>query len=200
MKRAKSVLKILAILPCVLLLFSCQISEEHSSDSILLVTEVIGHTDTGDTADFLQSDVLEGDPLAGGTIVADIVSATLEAKLKAPESMGPGPTYQNRIFIHTYRVSYTYVDSLNMATTSVPATFEGRLSVGIDIDSSASIEFVIVREQAKAALPLSDIITAVPASLLQVVAQITFYGEDIAGHPVQATGYLTIYFAEYADG
>jgi hypothetical protein len=196
MKRTKFVLKILAILPCVLLMFSCQIREEHSSNSILLVTEVIGHTDSGDTADFLQSDVFENPP---GTIVADIVSATLEAKLKAPESMGPGPTYQNRIFIHTYRVSYTYVDSLNMATTSVPATFEGRLSVGIDIDSSASIEFVIVREQAKAALPLSDIITAVPASLLQVVAQITFYGEDIAGNPVQATGYLTIYFAEYAD-
>ncbi len=196
MKRAKSVLKILVILPCVLLLFSCQIREEHSSNSILLVTEVTGHTDTGDIADFLQSDVYESD---ANTIVSDIISATLEAKLKAPESMGPGPTYQNRIFIHTYRVSYTYVDSLNMASTSVPATFEGRLSVGIDIDSSASIEFVIVREQAKAAIPLSDIIGAIPARVLQVVAQVTFYGEDISGNPVQATGYLTIYFADYAD-
>jgi hypothetical protein len=196
MKRTKFVLKILAILPCVLLMFSCQIRDEHSSNSILLIAEVIGHTDTGDTADFLQSDVYEDDT---STIVADIVSATLEAKLKAPESMGPGPTYQNRIFIHTYEVRYTYVDSLNMATTSVPATFQGRLSVGIDIDSSASIEFVIVREQAKAAIPLSDIIGAIPARLLQVVAQVTFYGEDIAGNPVQATGYLTIYFANYGD-
>jgi len=110
MKRKKFVLKILAILPCVLLMFSCQIRDEHSSDSILLVTEVIGHTDNGDAADFLQSDVFDNPP---GTIVADIVSATLEAKLKAPESMGPGPTYQNRIFIHTYEVRYTYVDSLN---------------------------------------------------------------------------------------
>jgi len=193
MKRAKSVLKILAILPCVLLLFSCQIRDEHSSNSILLVTEVTGHTDTGDTADFLQSDVYEDDT---STIVADIVSATLEAKLKAPESMGPGPTYQNRIFIHTYEVRYTYVDSLNMATTSVPATFQGRLSVGIDIDSSASIDFVIVREQAKAESPL---ITIIPSRILQVVAQVTFYGEDIAGHPVQATGYLTIYFEDYLD-
>jgi hypothetical protein len=198
MKRTKFVLKILAILPCVLILVSCQLRDEHQSNSILLVTEVTGHTETGNTADFLQSDVLEGDPFAG-TIVADIVSATLEAKLKPPESMGPGPTYQNRIFIHTYEVRYTYVDSLNMPTTSVPATFQGRLSVGIDIDSSASIEFVIVREQAKAAPPLSDIIGAIPARLLQVVAQITFYGEDIAGNPVQATGYLTIYFAEYSD-
>jgi len=110
--------------------------------------------------------------------------------------MGPGPTYQNRIFIHTYEVRYTYVDSLNMATTSVPATFQGRLSVGIDIDSSASIDFVIVREQAKAESPL---ITIIPSRILQVVAQVTFYGEDIAGHPVQATGYLTIYFEDYLD-
>lgn len=197
MKRTKFALKILAILPCVLILVSCQIRDEHSSSSILLVTEVIGHTETGDTADFLQSDVYEGVPGAG-TIVADIVSATLEAKLKEPESIGAGPSYRNRIFVHTYEVRYTYVDSLNMATTSVPATFQGRLSVGIDIGSSASIEFVIVRELAKAESPLSDIIVD-PSRLLQVVAQITFYGEDIAGHPVQATGYLTIYFAEYTD-
>jgi hypothetical protein len=196
MKRIKSVLKILAILPCILILVSCQIRDEHSSNSILLVAEVIGHTDNGDDADFLQSDVFED---VAGNIVSDIVTATLEAKLKEPESIGAGPSYQNRIFIHTYEVRYTYVDSLNMATTSVPATFQGRLSVGIDIDSSANIEFVIVREQAKAESPLLDIQPLVPPKVLQVVAQITFYGEDIAGHPVQATGYLTIYFANYAD-
>ncbi len=196
MKRTKFVLKILAILPCVLILVSCQISDEHSSNSILLVLEVAGHTDGGDAADFLQSDVVEEDT---GTYVADIVSATLEAKLKEPESIGAGPSYKNRIFIHTYEVRYIYVDSLNMATTAVPATFQGRLSVGIDIDSSAVIEFVIVREQAKVASPLSDIPNLIEIRTLQVVAQITFYGEDIAGHPVQATGYLTIYFGNYSD-
>ncbi len=196
MKRTKLVLKILVILPCLFILASCQLSDEHASNSILLVTEVLGHTDTGDTADFLQSDVYEDD---SGTIVSDIISATLEAKLKEPESIGAGPSYQNRIFIHTYEVSYTYVDSLNMASTTVPATFQGRLSVGIDIDESALIDFIIVREQAKAALPLSAIAPPIPVRALQVVAQITFYGDDIAGHPVQATGYLTIYFANYAD-
>jgi hypothetical protein len=197
MNRTKFVLKILAILPCVLILVSCQLSDEHASNSILLVVEVVGHTDAGDTADFLQSDVSDA-----GIIVSDIVSATLEAKLKEPESIGAGPSYKNRIFIHTYEIRYTYVDSLNMATTAVPATFQGSLSVGIDIDSSASIEFVIVREQAKAASPLSNIVQIglEPPRVLQVVAQITFYGDDIAGNPVQATGYLTIYFADYAEG
>jgi len=195
MKRTKFILKILAILPCVLLMFSCQIRDEHRSNSILLVVEVIGHTDAGDSADFLQSDVFDNPP---GTFVADIVSATLEAKLKEPESLGAGPSYKNRIFIHTYEVRYTYIDSnlSPLPSPSTPATFQGRLSVGIDIDSSASIEFVIVREQAKLESPLFDV---VGLDLLQVVAQITFYGDDIAGNPVQATGYMTIYFADYSD-
>ncbi|UCE21210.1 MAG: hypothetical protein JSV46_02950, partial [Candidatus Aminicenantes bacterium] len=113
-------------------------------------------------------------------------------------SIGAGPSYKNRIFIHTYEVRYTFIDSTMspLPSPSIPATFQGRLSVGIDIDSSASIEFVIVREQAKLEAPLFNI---VGLDLLQVVARITFYGEDIAGHPVQATGYLTIYFADYAD-
>lgn len=195
MKRTKFVLKILAILPCILLLVSCQISDENQSDSVLLVTAVSGHTDAGDAADFLQSDVFDNPP---GTYVADIVSATLEAKLKEPEIIGAGPSYQNRIFIHTYEVRYTFVDSniSPIPSPSTPATFQGRLSVGIDVDSSVSVEFVIVREQAKLAAPLTQV---TGLDLLQVVAQITFYGEDIAGHPVQATAYLTIYFADYAD-
>ncbi len=45
----------------------------------------------------------------------------------------------------------------------------------------------------------SPLLDVTGLGLLQVVAQVTFYGEDIAGHPVQATGYLTIYFADYAD-
>ncbi len=196
MRRIKLFLKILVILPCVLILVSCQLRDEHASNSILLVVEVIGHTDGGAAADFLQSDVFEDD---SGTIVSDIISATLEAKLKEPESIGAGPSYQNRIFLHTYEVRYIYVDSLNMASTTVPATFQGRLSIGIDIDESTTIDFVIVREQAKAALPLSAMVPLVPVRSLQVVAQITFFGDDIAGHPVQATGYLTIYFANYAD-
>jgi len=195
MKRTKFILKILTILPCVLILVSCQLREEHASNSILLVVEVAGHTDRGDSADFLQSDVFDNPP---GTFVSDIVSATLEAKFKAPENLGIGTSYKNRIFIHTYEVRYTYIDSnlSPLPSPSTPATFQGRLSVGIDIDSSASIEFVIVREQAKTESPLWDV---VGLDVLQVVAQVTFYGDDIAGHPVQATGYLTIYFADYAD-
>lgn len=196
MKRMTFVLKIAVLLPCLLFLLSCdKVNPEHASSSILLVTRINGYTATGDSADFLESDVLETATLPA-TVVSDIITATLEARLKASETVGPGPSYQNRIVLHSYDVTYTYVDS-SAGVSGTPAGFSGELSVALDIDSYVDVSFVIVRAQAKNELPLSNITTG---DLLQVVATITFYGDDIAGNPVQATGYLTIYFSDYADG
>lgn len=202
MKKTTIVLKIAILLPCLLFLLSCdKINPDNASSSILLVTRINGYTDGGDAADFLQSDTREG-AAAPFTYVADIISATLEARLKEPLTVGPGPSYQNRIFLHSYDVTYTYVDSnlTPLPSPNVPANFSGELSVAIDIDSIVDVTFVVVREQAKLESPLTDVTNqAAPPATLQVLATITFYGDDIAGNPVQATGYLTIYFAEYAD-
>jgi hypothetical protein len=195
MKRIKFALKIWVILPCVFLLSTCTINPDHQSNSILLVASITGYTDGGGAADFLESDVFEDVDL---TYVADIITATLEAKMKSPEEIPPGPSYLNRINIHSYDVSYTYVDS-NMSpvpSPNAPATFTGRLSHQVDIDGSVDIAFVVVRAQAKTEVPL---INVSGLNTMQVVARITFYGEDIAGKPIEATGYLTIYFANYAD-
>ena len=195
MKKTTIVLKIGVLLPCLLFLLSCdKINPDHASSSILLVQRINGYTATGDSADFLESDVLETATLPA-TIVSDIITATLEARLKAPETVGPGPSYQNRIVLDSYDVTFEYVDS-TAGVSGTPAGFSGSLSVALDVDSIVDVSFVIVRAQAKAELPLSNI---TPSDLLQVVATITFYGDDIAGNPVQATAYLTIYFSEYAD-
>ena len=202
MKKTTTVLKIVVLLPCLLSLLSCdKINPEHASSSILLVHRINAYTATGDTADFLESDVLETAMLTP-TVVSDIITATLEARLKAPETVGPGPSYQNRIVLHSYDVRYTYVDSnlTPVPSPNVPADFSGEMSVALDIDSLVDVSFVIVREQAKTESPLVDVTNQlIPPGTLQVVATITFYGDDIAGNPVQATAYLTIYFAEYAD-
>lgn len=196
MKKMTIVLKIAVLLPCLLFLLSCdKIKTEHASSSILLVQRINGYTATGDTADFLESDVLETAMLPP-TVVSDIITATLEARLKAPETVGPGPSYQNRIVLHSYDVTYRYIDS-TAGVSGTPAGFSGELSVALDIDSIVDVSFVIVRNQAKNAIPLSDI--QITDELLQVVATITFYGDDIAGNPVQAIANLTIFFADYAD-
>ncbi len=193
MKKIKFVLKIGALLSCVFLLSTCTIHPDNRSNSILLVAVISGHTDGGDAADFLESDVWEN---TDNTVLADVITASLEAKLKEPESIGLGPSYLNRINIHSYDVSYTYVDSNIDPSPGAPLTFTGRLSLQIDVDASVDLDFVVVRAQAKTVLPLLGI---AGTETLQVVARITFYGEDIAGQPIEATGYLTIYFADYVD-
>ncbi len=203
MKKTTIVLKIGILLPCLLFLLSCdQVNPNNASSSIILVTRINGYTDAGSAADFLESDTREGAQPGPYTYVADIISASLEARLKEPITVGPGPSYNNRIFLHSYDVTYTYVDSnlSPLPSPSVPANFSGELSVAIDIDSTVDVNFVVVRAQAKLESPLTDVTNqGAPPAVLQVLATITFYGDDIAGNPVQATGYLTIYFSEYAD-
>jgi hypothetical protein len=36
-------------------------------------------------------------------------------------------------------------------------------------------------------------------NVIWCVARFDFIGHDLGGNPVQATGYLTIYFADWAD-
>ena len=195
MKRVKNVFIIMAILPAILFLLSCDniLNDSEASTSILIVVKITGYTDTGDDADFLQSDVYEE---TSNTVVADVVSATLEVRLREPETLGPGSSYMSSILVDHYEVSYTAVDP---SDSSVPGTFEGHLSTVIAIDSSIDVSFVIVREVAKANSPLFDLRGTV--SILQVTASITFYGHDVLDpdKEVQTTGYLSIYFAEYAD-
>ncbi|MBC8357592.1 MAG: hypothetical protein ISS41_05015 [Candidatus Aminicenantes bacterium] len=191
MKRAQNVLKIMAILPVILLLFSCALDNSQESSSLLIVAKISGHTDDGSDADFLESDVYED---TTATVVSDVIIATLEAKLKEPETLGPGTSYQSSILVDEYEVVYTAVDP---SGSSVPETFRGSLSTVIPVDSSTNISFVIVRNFAKQDPPLSTLVAS--GGALQVVATITFYGEDLAGKEVQATGYLTIYFGNYAE-
>lgn len=195
MKRIKNIFKIMAILPVILFLFSCDntLNDSETSTSILLVAKITGYTDTGDDADLLQSDIYEE---TSNTVVADLVSATLEARLQEPETLGPGSSYMSSILVDHYEVSYTAVDP---SGSSVPVTFTGYLSTIIAIDSSIDVSFVIVREVAKVNSPLFDLRGTI--SILQVTASITFYGHDVLDpdKEVQATAYLTIYFADYAD-
>lgn len=198
MKRAKNVFKIIAILPVLLLLFSCTLNNDQESSAILIVVKITGFTDAGSDADFLESDVTEtgiglGPPWV---VAADAITATLEAKLKEPETLGPGTSYQSSIIIDEYEVTYTYVDSDVSLSRSAPLDFSGRLSTVIPVDSSANISFVLVSKIAKGEAPLSELRNG---GFLQVIATITFHGEDLTGKEVQATGYLTIYFHNYVE-
>jgi hypothetical protein len=59
------------------------------------------------------------------------------------------------------------------------------------------VEIVAVRAEAKAVAPLSALIGTL--NVYWAVAEIRFIGHDFDGNGVEATGYITVYFADWAD-
>lgn len=189
MKITKNSLKITAILCVFFFLLSCDntVGDNDKSGVVLTVTRIHGANLGGDDADYLASDVQTG----GGFLTNPIV-VTLEAKLKKPESIIPGESYKTSVMIDRYRITYTSPEG-----GPVPVAFEGRLAAVCEVDASVDVEIVAVRAEAKNAAPLSALIGTL--NVIWAVAEIRFIGHDLDGRGVEATGYLTIYFADWAD-
>jgi len=58
---------------------------------------------------------------------------------------------------------------------------------------------VIVREVAKMEPPLVNLQEGRDIGVLQVHAKVEFFGHDMANKNIKATGYLDIFFANYAN-
>jgi hypothetical protein len=201
MKNTTSILKILVILPIILTFLTCNpIENETKSASRLIIVNMSGTTMEGDVADFLQSDVLYEDPMdpTMTTIYADEAVVTFSAELLDPNSI-TGPSYLNDIAVTRYVVTYTRSDGKNTEGVDVPYSFEGSLSTLVPIESTVGASIIIVREVAKNETPLVDLVFGTEEGVIQTTARVDFYGHDQANREVKATGYLTIFFANYAN-
>jgi hypothetical protein len=191
MKKTKNSLKIIAILCVFFFHLSClnvnEVGTDDKSGVVLIVTRIEGINETGSAADYLASDV----QTLGGYLTNPIV-VTLEAKLKKPDPIVPGGTYMTSVMIDRYTITYTSPEG-----DPVPAAFEGRLAVVCEVDASVDVEVVAVRAEAKAVAPLSALIGTL--NVYWAVAEIRFFGHDLNGEGVEAVGYITVYFADWAD-
>ena len=188
MKKINNYLKITAILCVFFFLLSCDntVGDSDKSGVFLIVTRIIGQSQEGDDADYLASDV-ETDE---GGVKTNPVIVILEVKSKKPEPIIPGISYKTSVMIDRYTVTYT-----SPRGDPVPAAFEGRLAVVCEVDASVSVEILAVRVEAKEVPPLSTL----GMGNIEAVAEIRFFGRDLEGNGVEATGYLTIYFTNWAD-
>lgn len=189
MKRTKNSLKITAILSVFFFLLSCHniVGTDDKSGIILIVTRIVGTDALGNDADYLASDVQ-----TGGGYLTNPILITLEAKFKKPEPILPGSSYKTSVMIDRYTITYTSPEG-----DPVPASFEGRLAVVCEVDASVDVEIVAVRAEAKAVPPLSLLDGTL--NVYWAVAEIRFIGHDLDGNGVEATGYITVYFADWAD-
>jgi hypothetical protein len=94
-------------------------------------------------------------------------------------------------------VSYTRSDGKNQEGIDVPYSFDGSMSSRVEIDTTTDVSFVIVRAVSKLEPPLVNLAKGRGEGELKVSARIDFYGHDTLGKTVKATGYLSIFFANY---
>lgn len=177
-------------------LTACNAIEDQSqSNSLLTVLSLQGTDSKGNAADFLNSDVVNmssGSP----TIYADSAAVSIRNLPLDPNPIGSVSQFYD-VLLTRYVVSYSQPNGANQEGVDVPYSFEGNLSILVPINGTADFGFVIVREVAKMEPPLAQLQNSL--DVLQVTAKIDFYGHDLANHKVSTTGYLTIYFANYAD-
>lgn len=200
MEKAKNSLKITAVLTIIFFLLSCNpLEDETQSDSILVVVNMTGTTIEGSEVNFLQSDVVSVDPDTElSSVAADAAKATFTVELMDPAST-LGPSHYNNILVTRYTVTYIRSDGKNTEGVDVPYFFEGSFSTLVEIDSTVEVSFVIVREVAKLEPPLLNLREGRGEGAIEVTAKVDFYGHDMTNNKIKATGYLTIFFANYTD-
>jgi hypothetical protein len=198
MRKMKNWLKILVIVPSIFLLFSCNpIEDESRSDSVLLVVRIMGMDAEENEVDFLQSDVVVIDQETGaGTVAADSAKVTFTAQTLDPQPW-LGVSHYSDITVTHYVVTYRRSDGKNIEGVDVPYSFDGSMTAMVEVDTQTDVNFVIVRAVAKLEPPLVNLATGRGEGELKTTATIDFYGHDTLGNKVKATGYLTVFFANY---
>lgn len=191
----KITILVLAILPFIFF-SSCNVLENKTrSASVLIIQSLVGITRGGEDSTALDSDIAINPPSGKCYyVIGDFAKVTFTAKLLSPVRT---PTFYNDIRVQRYRVRYIRTDGRNVEGVDVPYSYEGAMDVLVPIDGVASWSFDIVRTTAKLEPPLVNLLGT--DNVIEAIAIVDFYGEDIAGNKVTAQGKLTIYFRDWLN-
>lgn len=101
------------------------------------------------------------------------------------------------VILQRYDVSYVRSDGRAVEGVDVPYRFSAPLTATIAPGDNITVVVDIVRHQAKIEPPLSNI---TGLDIVEMTANVTFYGATISRQAVSASGVATIRFADYAEG
>lgn len=107
------------------------------------------------------------------------------------------PSSNNSVTITRYNVTYRRTDGRNTPGVDVPYAFDGALTGTIEFGTSTAFVFNIVRHASKLEPPLAQLVNNL--TVISTIAEVTFYGRDLVGNDISATGYIQIEFANFAD-
>jgi hypothetical protein len=143
---------------------------------------------------------LASDVLTKNSIFNDTGLATLRMVLKdqgAP-AVTATPTLLNAITVTRYRVEFIRADGRNEQGVDVPFSFDGGVTATI-LGGSSDVPFELVRHNAKEEPPLSALAGGGGRDIISTIAKVTFYGQDLGGNDVQASGNISVNFSDFAD-
>jgi hypothetical protein len=191
-----------AILVCAAIAFSASCGEvvrDGQGNSFLVINgmEAASGAEPTTFGGTLRSDVI--------TIVDDVPSVfndigrvRFSLGLKDPGSATSpnGPTQYDAITVNRYHVRFIRADGRNTPGVDVPYPFDGALTVTV-FGGEVSAGFEIVRHLTKEEPPVQAL--AWNNLIIATIAEVTFYGRDLAGREVIATGHITINFGNFGD-
>jgi len=197
MNKIPTSLKVLTAALAIVALAGCNtLSRQAESSSMIVIESVTGTTTEGTTVAFLQSDV-QRTGTSGAYVQADTATANIVVRLVNPDPIN-GPSQFNDVVLTTYRVTYELPTGPGTPGVDVPLPFDGNFSTALcPVDETTAVPFIVVLEAAKLSAPLAGLVGT--TTVLERRARIEIFGHDLTDHPVQATGYLTVYFADYME-
>jgi hypothetical protein len=113
-----------------------------------------------------------------------------------PKNVGStsAPSTNNEVTINRYHVAYTRgdCDPNCKPGVDVPYPFDGAVTGTVQVGSTLTLGFELVRIVAKQEPPLAAL--ASTTTFLNTIADVTFYGQDLVGNTISATGTIQIDF------
>ena len=155
---------------------------------------------------FVSSDVLtlvsrqiNGEDVLVPTVFNDLGAVTMRIVLKDQGVPGSTttPSALNAVTVTRYRVVYRRADGRNTPGVDVPFGFDGAVTFTVPAEGEAEAGFELVRVIAKEEMPLSPLVSN--GNFITTLADITFFGRDLAGNDVQVTGSIQVNFGNFAD-
>ena len=149
----------------------------------------------------LSSDVqtiVKVDDVPTPVIYEDRAQAVVRVSMKDPTSTTQ-PSTTNEITLTGYHVTFKRADGRNAPGVDVPYAFDGAVTATAKVGSTVTVQFVLVRVQAKIEPPLVAMINGGGAIFISTIAEVTLYGHDQAGNQVNVTGAINVNFGNWAD-
>jgi hypothetical protein len=130
------------------------------------------------------------------TVFSDPGQVVLQVAMKDVTNPA-GPTSNNDVTIFRYRVKYQRADGRRLEGVDVPFAFDGATTGTVRAGGATTLPFELVRVVAKKESPLASLVNS--ATVVTMLAEVTFYGRDQVGNDVSVSGLIQIDFGNFGD-